>query len=323
MKSKVVAAALLASLTLSGCSGVVVDDTPTPTPTACVDGAAGKSAYELWLDAGNSGSLNDFLDSLVGEPGDDGYVGYSGIAGDDGTRGDEGASAYQVWLDAGNTGTEEDFLSSLTGAEGVDGLNGLSAYELWISLGNTGTVADFIDSLGGADGVCTLGDVGPQGPEGPQGEQGAQGIQGPAGPTGPILSPSEVSYVMGGGTMGAGATQPTFNGNPQFYGSYVLVGDLVFFNVKVVMTNITGFGTGQYFVTLPFDSKHPYSTSNGRVTDFSSGRNYSLHGSAAGGSNVLQLTYSSGSQQLAFDHNSPVSLTTTDTFFISGSYIRE
>lgn len=322
MKSKIIAAVLLASLTLGGCSGVVVDNTPTPTPTptSCVDGAAGKSAYNLWRDAGNSGSLQEFLDSLVGEPGADGYIGYSGIAGDDGLRGQDGASAYQIWLDAGNEGTAEDFLASLTGSAGVDGLPGLSAYELWISLGNTGTVSDFIDSLGGADGVCTIGDVGPQGP---QGEQGAQGIQGPAGPAGEILSPSEINYTMGGGTRGAGATQPTFNGNPQFYGSYVVVGGLVFFNVKVVMTNITSFGTGQYFVTLPFDSKHPYSTSNGRVTDFSSGRNYSLHGSAAAGSNVLELTYSSSSQQLAFDHNSPVSLATTDTFFISGTYIRE
>jgi len=36
------------------------------------DGANGLSAYELWLEAGNSGSVEDFLASLVGATGADG-----------------------------------------------------------------------------------------------------------------------------------------------------------------------------------------------------------------------------------------------------------
>ena len=36
------------------------------------EGPRGKSAYELWLEAGNTGSLQDFLDSLKGEDGQDG-----------------------------------------------------------------------------------------------------------------------------------------------------------------------------------------------------------------------------------------------------------
>ena len=61
---------------------------------------AGKSAYEIWLDAGNTGTEDDFLAWLKGAQGD---------------QGAEGKSAYQIWLDAGNTGTEEDFLSWLQG----------------------------------------------------------------------------------------------------------------------------------------------------------------------------------------------------------------
>lgn len=34
------------------------------------DGLNGKSAYELWLEAGNSGTLKDFLNSLKGEKGE-------------------------------------------------------------------------------------------------------------------------------------------------------------------------------------------------------------------------------------------------------------
>lgn len=73
-------------------------------------GDVGKSAYQIWLDAGNTGSLQQYLDSLKGTPG---------------TPGDVGKSAYQVWLDAGNTGTLQQYLDSLRGSTGSNGLNAL------------------------------------------------------------------------------------------------------------------------------------------------------------------------------------------------------
>ncbi|WP_370095573.1 hypothetical protein [Winogradskyella sp.] len=108
-------------------------------------GADGDSAYQVWLDEGNTGTEQDFLDALKGT---------------DGTPGADGDSAYQVWLDAGNTGTEQEFLESLKGADGSpgEGTEGKSAYDIWIELGNTGTEQDFIDSL-----------VGPQGEPGQDG----------------------------------------------------------------------------------------------------------------------------------------------------------
>lgn len=119
-------------------------------------GADGDSAYQVWLDAGNTGTEQEFLDALKGA---------------DGTPGDPGAdgdSAYQVWLDAGNTGTEQEFLDSLKGADGDpgEGTEGKSAYNIWIELGNTGSEQDFIDSL-----------VGPQGEPGQDGQNNAGALE--------------------------------------------------------------------------------------------------------------------------------------------------
>lgn len=73
------------------------------------DGADGKSAYDLWLEEGNEGSVADFLGSLKGGQG---------------SRGEDGADAYEVWLQAGNEGSVQDFLDSLKGEDGKDGVDG-------------------------------------------------------------------------------------------------------------------------------------------------------------------------------------------------------
>lgn len=72
-------------------------------------GANGKSAYELWLQLGNVGTLQDFMDSLRGQDAEQGR------------GGTPGKSAYEIWLDNGNTGTEQDFLDSLEGPPGPAG----------------------------------------------------------------------------------------------------------------------------------------------------------------------------------------------------------
>ena len=126
----------------------------------------GKSAYEEWLDAGNEGTEQDFLNSLKGAKGDQGVT---------------GQSAYQEWLDNGNTGTKEDFLNSLKGDKGDSGLSayqlavqagfkgsesewldflrkgpvgatGKSAYQVWLDAGHKGTETDFLNSLIGPKG---------------------------------------------------------------------------------------------------------------------------------------------------------------------------
>src|SRR6056300_1534779 len=112
-------------------------NTPGPKGDPGDPGADGDSAYQVWLDEGNTGTEQEFLDSLKGT---------------DGTPGADGDSAYQVWLDVGNTGTEQEFLDSLKGTDGDPGADGDSAYQVWLDAGNTGTEQEFLDSLKGADG---------------------------------------------------------------------------------------------------------------------------------------------------------------------------
>lgn len=102
------------------------------------EGRDGESAYEIWISEGNSGTVQQFLESLKGD------------------KGDDGLSAYQVWKELGNSETEQDFIDSLKGNDGK------SAYQIWLDAGNTGTEEEFLASLkgedgaGGADSINTL-----------------------------------------------------------------------------------------------------------------------------------------------------------------------
>lgn len=71
-------------------------------------GQDGDSAYQVWLDAGNTGSEQDFLDSLVGA------AGAPGAAGQDGNDGQQGIQGIQG--SAGNDGND--------GAQGIQGIQG-------------------------------------------------------------------------------------------------------------------------------------------------------------------------------------------------------
>ena len=153
------------------------------------------------------------------------------------------------------------------------------------------------------------GGVGPQGPVGAKGDPGESGVG------------LEVSYTVGGGTLGA--TQPTFSGTPLFSGNYVGAGALVFFRVNVIMTNITGFGVGQYYMTLPFPAKYDTIVGTGSLKDFSGNDRYAIIGQVDAGTDVLKLWYSGPSgKTLEFDHASPVTLQPQDSFSLSGSYIK-
>jgi hypothetical protein len=69
-------------------------------------GEDGKSAYEIWLEQGNEGSEQDFLDSLKGE------------------KGEQGDDAYEVWLKAGHVGSLQDFFDYNKGEQGIQGEKG-------------------------------------------------------------------------------------------------------------------------------------------------------------------------------------------------------
>lgn len=55
-----------------------------------LQGKDGKSAYQIWLDNGNKGTEQDFLNSLKGAKGDKGDTGATGPKGDTGATGAQG-----------------------------------------------------------------------------------------------------------------------------------------------------------------------------------------------------------------------------------------
>jgi hypothetical protein len=132
----------------------------------------------------------------------------------------------------------------------------------------------------------------------------------------------EQEYTVGGGTAG---TQPTFTGAPLFSGHYVILGSTIYFDVQVDMDNITSFGTGQFYVTLPFASKYGKMFREGCLHDASTGRQYSISGHVFAGSNELQLftTDSQGNRiyDFPFAQGEPIALNVADNFHISGTYI--
>ena len=125
-------------------------------------GMAGKSAYELAVEKGYRGTLDEWLASLNGSNGDDGKSayelavenGYQGteeewLASLKGNTGDDGKSAYELAVEKGYQGTEEEWLASLNGSNGDDGK---SAYELAVENGYQGTEEEWLASLKGSAG---------------------------------------------------------------------------------------------------------------------------------------------------------------------------
>lgn len=128
-------------------------------------------------------------------------------------------------------------------------------------------------------------------------------------------------WDLQGGTTGAGAIQPTFDGEPLFVGEFVLVDPLCHFDIEVDFDNITSFGTGQYYMTLPFTAKHDYAINGGRLHDISNGDFYTITGEIDAGSNIMKLfSVGSNGRGVVFDDKTPITLETSDRFHIGGTY---
>lgn len=222
-----------------------------------------------------------------------------GPQGEQGIQGETGPAGSAATLDVGTTGTLDPSLP----AEVV----------------NVGTTSAAIFNFGIPQGQT--GETGPQGPQGepgPQGEQGIQGETGPAGADGGIITPETISFVVNGGSLG---TPPTFNGDPLFAGKYVKIGDLVSVEFEVDFLNITSFGTGQYFLDLPFASKMDISLV-GTLHDVSNDDYYIMTGICESGDDRVLLFYAGSNGRLQpFQQGSPRTLQTVDHFSLQGSYI--
>ncbi len=150
---------------------------------ATTPGPAGRSAYDLWLDAGNTGSIDDFLTGLRGERGPIGERGPTGAQGATGPVGGVGPTGP-----TGPVGVKGD-----PGPQGVQGPAGPIG-----AVGATGVAGPKGDT--GATGPTGIagprGDIGPVGPTGPQGAAGATGSTGPTGPAGANATTDQVAAAV-------------------------------------------------------------------------------------------------------------------------------
>ena len=128
----------------------------------------------------------------------------------------------------------------------------------------------------------------------------------------------DITYQPLGGTDG---TQPTFSGDPLITGSYVRFGPLCHFQIDVDFDNITSFGSGQYYLTLPFNAEHAFLVRDGCLHDISGNDQYAITGHCDAGSNVLELlSVASNGRDVPFTYNVPVTLAVADNFHIAGTY---
>ena len=142
-------------------------DTGLQGPTG-KDGADGKTAYQLWLDAGNTGDMTTFIAGNKGAIGDKGLVGDKGLTGDQGPQGIQGDKGLVG--DKGATGDQ-----GLVGDKGLIGDQGPQGLQ-----GDKGLVGD----KGATGDKGLVGDKGLIGDQGPQGLQGDKGLVGDKGATG-------------------------------------------------------------------------------------------------------------------------------------------
>lgn len=146
-------------------------------------GPEGKSAYEVAVAEGYTGTEEEWLASLIGQAGESAYQlavdqGYEGTLADwlASLKGPAGDSAYQVAVEEGFVGTKAQWLASLVGPQG------LSAYQVAVVEGFEGSVSDWLASLVGPVGPTPAFSVGTV-------QTGAAGTQAAASITGTAEAP--------------------------------------------------------------------------------------------------------------------------------------
>jgi hypothetical protein len=134
--------------------------------------------------------------------------------------------------------------------------------------------------------------------------------------------PEDKEFEVVGGTLDV---QPTFDGDPLFDGSYVKTGKIVHFRIDVNFSNILTFGTGQYYLNLPFTPKYNYMFTGGCLHDASTGVTYVITGHVFAGNPQMRLesTDNTGNSSfnIPFTSTAPIALDTADNFHIYGDYI--
>ena len=128
----------------------------------------------------------------------------------------------------------------------------------------------------------------------------------------------DLDYQPLGGTDNI---QPTFSGDPLISGHYNRIGGLCHFTIEVDFDNITDFGDGQYYLTLPFPAEHTFLVRDGCLHDISGSDQYAMSGHCDAGSDVLWLySVASNGRDVPFTYNVPVTLDVADNFHVAGVY---
>ena len=210
-------------------------------------GPQGKSVYQTWLDNGNTGTEQDFLDSLVST-----VAGPVGATGAQGVQGSVGATGQQgVKGETGGDGPQG--VQGVAGVQGIQGVQGLtgdtgpSGHSPVITLEGDQLVIDGVTQsthLTGPQGIQgntgAKGDTGEQGVQGIKGDTGEQGIQGVQGDTGAIGATGPKGDKGDTGEQGV-------PGNDAVGGVGVLVVDFGAFpgsNTATVTSTVNGMGIG-------------------------------------------------------------------------------
>ena len=159
-------------------------------------GSDGKSAYEVWIDAGNTGTEADFLNALVGPQGQTGPEGPQGPAG-------VGLNNKGAWV-SGTTYASNDYVFDQKSQGSQDN-------SMWICQASSpfmSTTHPYADDSRWVEFSAPQGEKGEDGepgPRGPTGPTGSAGSARPAGPTGPTGSAGSVGPTGATGDNGKSA----------------------------------------------------------------------------------------------------------------------
>lgn len=141
--------------------GTVSGESSTP-------GAEGKSAYQVAVDNGFTGSVSEWLASLKGVPGTPGEDGSDGAPGAPGVGVPIGGTTGQVLSKASATNHDTQWIDAPTGdGSGADGADGKSAYQIAVDNGFVGTESEWLLSLKGEKGDPGTGGLTPSEPATP------------------------------------------------------------------------------------------------------------------------------------------------------------
>jgi hypothetical protein len=109
-------------------------------------------------------------------------------------------------------------------------------------------------------------------------------------------------------------------------GFYVKLGNSVTVQIDVEFDNVSNFGTGQYHLTLPFNSMYHTDVYGGSIHQVVNQGidHFSIKGHLTDGSNDISIwSINSASKDEPFDHNSPIGIDSSDKFHMLFTYICE